>query len=257
MIKKEFVITDDNAKEYISYISAFIKEKVESANRKGVILGMSGGLDCSVVARLCQEAGVSVKLVMLPDGEDMSKTTSMEDSMKLVNEFGFDYRTINIKDICDEFENKINETLDVLPKINIRPRVRMTILYSLAQNNSSYVIGTGNLDERLLGYFTKWGDGASDLNPLAMLTKGEVRILARHLNVPPPIINKAPSAGLFEGQTDEAELGFTYPEIDRFILNGTTGNQETDNRLEARIKMSEHKLKPISVYDGIKRINFL
>ena len=247
---KNFVITDDNAQEYISYMSAFIKNKVESANRDGVVLGMSGGIDCSVVARLCQEAGIKVLLVMLPDGEDMTRSKSMEDAMKLINEFGFDHKTINIKSICDEFEGKIDESLDELSKINIRPRIRMAILYSLAQSRRSFVIGTGNFDERLLGYFTKWGDGASDLNPLAMLTKGEVRLLAKHLNVPDSIINKPPSAGLFDGQTDEAELGFTYNEIDSYILNGTTGNLETDTRLEKRISMSAHKLNPIPIYDG-------
>lgn len=250
MIYKNFIITEENAKEYIEIIKNFIKEKVESANRKGVFLGMSGGIDCSVVARLCQEAGVNIELVMLPDGEDMIRSKSMKDAMELINKFGFNYRTINIKDICDEFESKINENLNNLSKINIRPRTRMIILYSLAQNNHSFVIGTGNLDERLLGYFTKWGDGSSDLNPLGMLTKGEVRILARHLEVPESIINKAPSAGLYEGQTDEDELGFTYEEIDKYILNGTTGNIDTDKKLEKRITMSSHKLEPISIFEG-------
>jgi NAD+ synthase len=179
----------------------------------------------------------------------MKLSKSMEDSMKMVNQFGFDYNIINIKSICDEFESKIGEPLIELSKINIRPRVRMTILYSVAQTNKMFVIGTGNLDERLLGYFTKWGDGACDLNPLGLLTKKEVKILAHHLNIPDSIINKAPSAGLYEGQTDELELGFTYEEIDNYILNGTTENEDIDNRLKDRINMSSHKLNSIPIYE--------
>jgi len=110
------------------------------------------------------------------------------------------------------------------------------------------VIGTGNLAERTVGYFTKWGDGACDLNPLAMLTKQEVRTLARFLEVPDCIIAKQPSAGLWEGQTDEDELGMTYQQIDAYIINGTSGNPETDRKIEDRIAMSAHKLAPIPIF---------
>ncbi|MDR0850406.1 MAG: NAD(+) synthase [Christensenellaceae bacterium] len=251
MINKNFVITEKNAEQYISCIADFIRKSVERAGRSGVVLGMSGGIDSAVVARLCQKAGINVELVMLPDDENtVTNIKNIEDAMEMVNEFGFNYRIIDIKDICNQFENAIDEPLRTLSRMNIPPRVRMSVLYALAQNNSAFVIGTGNLDERLLGYFTKWGDGAHDLNPLGMLTKGEVRVLARHLEVPQSIINKPPSAGLYEGQTDEGELGATYEEIDNFILYGTSGSTEADQIIKNRIAMSTHKLASVPIFDG-------
>lgn len=173
--EKDFIVTDSNAQEYIVKIGEFIRDAVTSANRKGVVLGMSGGIDCSVVARLCQEAGVFVKLLLLPDDDNMKKSMSQRDAMALIDRFGFAYDICDIGEACRAVEKHF-DTLKELSQINIRPRMRMIVLYTAAQNDSLFVIGTGNLDERLLGYFTKWGDGACDLNPLGMMTKGEVRI---------------------------------------------------------------------------------
>lgn len=250
METKKFIITEQNVEEYVNKIATFIKTNVDKAKRSGVVLGMSGGIDCAVVARLCQVAQVPICLVLMPDGDTLTQKRHVDHAMELINTFNFDYKVINIYDACKQIETHIDETLSSLSFMNIRPRVRMTTLYAIAQNNDAFVIGTGNLDERLLGYFTKWGDGGCDLNPLAMLTKQEVRTLARYLQVPSSIIDKAPSAGLFEGQTDEDELGFTYDEIDQFILYKTTGDRQTDERLQSRIKMAEHKLKPIIIYEG-------
>jgi len=249
-VNKNFIITPQNTQEFVSKIGSFIKSCLESAGAKGVILGMSGGIDCSTVARICQSNGIYVKLVMLPDGSSMSIQNSMTDAMSLINKFNFEYKTIDISTACNQLERATEAELSDISRINIRPRIRMTTLYTIAQNEGLLVIGTGNLDERLLGYFTKWGDGASDLNPLGMLTKGEVRILARYLDVPKGIIDKPPSAALFEGQTDEADLGFTYDEIDRYILNGTTENPETDKKLETRITACSHKLQPIKIFEN-------
>jgi len=250
MSNKNFVVTDENVKDYVMRIATFIKKNVDTAGMDGVFLGMSSGIDCSVVSRLCQEAGVKITLVLLPDGQDMERSKSKADALELINQFDFDYKIIDIENICNSFENSIDEPLSKLSKMNIRPRTRMTILYALAQSHNCLVMGTGNLAERLLGYFTKWGDGANDLNPLGMLTKGEVRTLARYLKVPDCIINKPPSAGLFEGQTDEGELGFTYDDIDRYILKGTTNDNELDARLAKRILASAHKLNPVSIFEG-------
>ncbi|MDR0288387.1 MAG: NAD(+) synthase [Clostridiales bacterium] len=248
MFGKNFVITDDNAIEYVKKIGDFISSMVVGANRNGVVLGMSGGIDCSVAARLAQESGVGIRLYLMPDGEDMARSKSLEDAMKLIDKFNLEYKIINIKSVCDAVENAIAEPISDISRINIRPRVRMTTLYTIGQNSGRFVMGTGNLAERALGYFTKWGDGASDLNPLGMLTKSEVRVLASKLGVPHEIIDKPPSAGLFEGQTDEKDLGFTYSQIDEYILNGTCGNTEIDKKLIDRINMSAHKLNPIPIY---------
>ncbi|MCL1789772.1 MAG: NAD(+) synthase [Peptococcaceae bacterium] len=248
--EKKFVITEDTANEHIRSIGGFVRDIVTGARRKGVVLGMSGGIDCSVVARLCQEAGVYVKLFMLPDEDNMKKGSSHRDALALIDKFGFDYEVRDIGTACRAVEDELG-LLNDLSRLNIRPRMRMMMLYAVAQNESCFVIGTGNLDERLLGYFTKWGDGASDLNPLGLLTKGEVRILARHLGVPTAIVDKPASAGLFEGQTDEDELGISYDQMDAFILRGTSGSVEADSRIMARMAMSRHKLEPIRVYRAI------
>lgn len=272
MFEKNFVITDKNAEEYVGKIGGFIRERVNAAARKGIVLGMSGGLDSAVAARLCQAAGVPVLPVMLPDGKSMETSKSMEHAVLLMDKFGFEYKVINIGKACAEIEKAAGEachgdgihadgnkqvvaapdkgTLSDISKINIRPRVRMTVLYSLAQTMQRFVMGTGNLSERLLGYFTKWGDGASDLNPLGLLVKGEVRILARALGVPREIIDKAPSADLYEGQTDESDLGISYAEIDAYALTGTSGSAKADGKIKARIGMSLHKNNPVPIFAG-------
>lgn len=257
MGNKIFTITNDNVALYADKISNWIKSLVEKNNRKGVVLGMSGGIDCSVVARLCQIAKVDIHLVLMPCGTDMTKSKSHDHAIEFIDKFNFDFHIYDIQPAVEalsinnkEFISKTSETNKNLAYSNIRPRIRMTYLYELAQLTSRFVIGTGNMAERTVGYFTKWGDGACDLNPLAMLTKQEVYILAQYLNVPDNIINKKPSAGLWDGQTDEDELGMTYDEIDSYILTGTSGNKEIDEIIEKRINMSAHKLNPISIFEG-------
>jgi len=249
---KSFLINEKNVADYAEKIAAWIKEKVEQAHRKGVVLGMSGGVDCSVAARLCQLAGVDVHLVLMPYGDDMKNIKSHDHSMELIEKFNFPYHAFDIKPAVDALiipdvspYSKNSE----LSRANIRPRVRMTYLYQFAQLGNRFVMGTGNLSERTVGYFTKWGDGACDLNPMAMLVKQEVYTLARYLELPAGIITKKPSAGLWEGQTDENELGMSYAEIDAYIISGTSGNPETDRKLEERITMSAHKNAQIPFFE--------
>lgn len=257
MEHKNFVITEKNAKEYCEKIGAWIKKHIENAKANGVVLGMSSGVDCSTVARLCQNAGINTHLVLMPYGEDMRSSKSYSDAMELINKFNFDYHIFDIKPAVDvlqissdsEFIKNANPTNIELSKANIRPRVRMTYLYQYAQLNNLLVIGTGNLSERTVGYFTKWGDGGSDLNPIGMLTKKEVYILAKYLQVPECIINKKPSAGLWEGQTDEEELGIKYEQIDEYILNGTCGDEQIDNIIKMKNERAMHKLNQIPIFN--------
>jgi NAD+ synthase len=254
---KSFLINEQNVAEYAGKIAAWIKEQVEQAHRKGVVLGMSGGIDCCVTARLCQLAGVDVHLVQMPYGEDMKNTKSSDHSMELIEKFNFPHHVFDIKPAVDAliipadspFCRVSREHVE-LSRANIRPRVRMTYLYQFAQLSSRFVIGTGNLAERTVGYFTKWGDGACDLNPLGMLTKQEVRTLAYYLEVPACVIDKQPSAGLWDGQTDEDELGMTYAQIDARIINGTSGDPEVDKLIGKRIAMSAHKFAPTPIFEG-------
>lgn len=257
MNNKNFVITEENVEEYSNRISSWIKQIVKETKVSGVALGMSGGVDCSTVARLCQIAGVNVHLIFMPYGIDVTNSANYSDSMKLINKFKFDYHIFNIQPAVDSIQISSNSKIlqnskkenIKLSKANIRPRVRMTYLYQYAQINNLLVIGTSNLSERTLGYFTKWGDGASDLNPLGMITKKEVYILAKYLDVPKSIINKKPSADLWEAQTDEEELGITYEQIDNFILNGTSNNKEIDSLIKIKHKKAKHKLNQIPIFE--------
>lgn len=257
MYNKNFIITEENVKEYCEKIGEWIRKTVESANANGVVLGMSSGVDCSTVARLCQNAGVNTHLIIMPYGDDMTKTQNYSDAMELINKFKFDYHVFDIKPAVDSLQipndseiiKNANEINIELSKANIRPRVRMTYLYQYAQVNNLLVIGTGNLSECTVGYFTKWGDGACDLNPMRMITKKEVYILAKYLQVPECIINKKPSAGLWEGQTDEEELGIKYEQIDDFILKGTSGDNKIDEEILSKNKKSMHKLNGIQIFN--------
>ena len=256
---KQFLINEQNVAIYAEKIAVWIKEKVERAHRKGVVLGMSGGVDCCVVAQLCQFADVDVHLVLMPYGDDMKNSRSYDHSKLLIEKFNFAYHVFDIKPAVDALtilDNSPYCRKDAMPCVstlahaNIRPRVRMTYLYQFAQLNERFVIGTSNFSERLVGYFTKWGDGACDLNPLAKLVKHEVYTLARYLDVPSEIINKKPSAGLWDGQTDENELGMKYAQIDAYIINGTSGNQDIDRKIEEKRAMAAHKHAQIPVFEG-------
>lgn len=256
MEDKKFLVTEENVKEYCEKIGKWIKEKVEEAKAEGVVLGMSSGVDCSTASRLCQNAGINTHLVLMPYGEDMNNSKSYQDAMELINKFKFDYHIFDIKPAVDSLQIQASNILKnateasvQLSRANIRPRVRMTYLYEYAQVNNLLVIGTGNLSERTVGYFTKWGDGACDINPMGMLTKREVYILAKYLQVPECIINKKPSAGLWEGQTDEEELGIKYEQIDEFILKGASGDKEVDKVIKIKNERAMHKLKQIPIFN--------
>ena len=256
-VNKSFVVDNSNVEFYVDKITSWISERIKSAGCKGAILGMSGGIDCSVVACLCRKAGVDTHLVMMPYGDDMANSKSYVHAMELIDKFDFSYHIFDIKPAVDAISvtemipgfETIEENKS-LSQANVRPRVRMTYLYRLAQQGGRLVAGTGNLAECTVGYFTKWGDGAHDFNPLARMTKQEVYTLARHLGVPDCIINKKPSAGLWEGQTDEEELGMTYAQIDAFILNGSSGDEAIDRLIEKRIAISAHKFAEIPIFKG-------
>ncbi|MDR2233514.1 MAG: NAD(+) synthase [Tannerella sp.] len=253
MDKKTFLITTDNVAFYAADMGRWIGEKVRNAGMKGVIFGMSGGVDCSVVARLCQLGEVDLQLVLMPYGDDMERTQSLGHAMELIDRFAMAYHVFDIKSAVDALTSNrfaADEATVALSHANLRPRVRMAYLYQLAQMSGRFVCGTGNLSERTVGYFTKWGDGGCDINPLAMLTKQEVYVLAHYLDLPDSIIRKQPSAGLWAGQTDEAEMGITYREIDAFILDGTSGNSTVDEKIRRMIARSAHKFEPIPAYTG-------
>lgn len=241
-----------NVNEYVNKTLTWIREYVESANAKGVVLGMSGGIDCSVVARLCQMAGVDVHLAIMPYGDNMTTSGSYNDAMELINKFKFKYHVHDIKPAVDAEQTDLSLARNDQEKkkfefanANVRPRIRMTHLYNYAQAHDLLVVGTGNLSEILMGYSTKWGDAASDFNPLGDFLKTQVYIIAEYIGIPEKIRTKAPSAELWPGQTDEDELGVSYSAIDSYYQYGTCGNEEKDKIIAKKAKASVHKRRPV------------
>jgi NAD+ synthase len=166
------------------------------------------------------------------------------DAERIAEQFGLAAKVIDLAEARNEIIRAAGGVIRLTDSAlaNIAPRLRMTILYTVAASENRLVAGTGNRSEGYMGYFTKWGDGAFDFNPIADLTVTEIYEYLRFLKAPEFIISKAPSAGLFDGQTDESEMGVTYRSIDDYLLTGTV-NQRDKGVIEKYHKSSEHKRK--------------
>ena len=218
----------------VSKISEWIKQQVEESGKEGVVLGLSGGLDSAVTAALCKKALGKDKVlgVIMPC---YSFSQDIEDAQLTATTLGIATEYIDLSQVFDNL-------LEVLPEgskisqANLKPRLRMATLYYLASKLNYLVVGTGNKSEFMVGYFTKHGDGAVDIMPLADIYKTEVQELAKQLGIPEEIINKPPSAGLWEGQTDESEMGITYPELDRILKKMERGENIGSSPEEKLIK---------------------
>ncbi|AXK51069.1 NAD(+) synthase [Spiroplasma alleghenense] len=228
-------------KNYKDEIVKFIQEETKRAKADGVIVGVSGGIDSAVVSLLAKEAFPNDYLTVW-----MPISSSQED-LKCVNELIEEHKLLNVKvdlqpvfaSIKEELERtglKISE----LALANTKARLRMSSLYGLAQSKNYLVLGTDNAVEWHIGYFTKFGDGGCDLLPLVHLLKGEVGQLGKLLNVPNSIISRPPTASLWEGQTDEKEIGFSYQEIDSY-LEGDSSNLDLKKRIDSLHESSDHK----------------
>lgn len=236
------MITHENAKKEAENRIEWIKEVLAQSGAKGIILGLSGGKDSAVVVALAKKATDNVLGVILPCG---NIDRDEEDAWKLANALNVEAIKVDIKEPFELLNETINgalnqNRLEGLSVSNIKPRLRMTTLYAIGQQKGYLVAGTGNKSEATMGYFTKWGDGAHDFNPIADLTVQEVRILGEALGVPKDILYKAPSAGLWEGQTDEDEMGVTYAEIDEYLLTGNT-NDRAKALIESKREATAHK----------------
>jgi NAD+ synthase len=200
-------------------ISVFIRETVAMAGAKGVVLGLSGGIDSALVARLAVEAlgPGHVMGFSLPDAQ--VPRALREEISGYASNLGIAFREINIAPIEEAFTAAMGDgARDMVSRGNTKARIRMTLLYEAAHGANHLVVGTGNKSELLLGYFTKYGDGGVDLLPIGDLYKTSVFELAKELDLPEEIRKRAPTAGLWEGQTDEKELGFTYEFADRVLV---------------------------------------
>ena len=206
----------------------FIRETLAAAGAAGVVIGLSGGIDSAVAAALAVRAlgAESVLGVFMP--YRTSHPDSLSDAKAVAEHLGIESEYHEITDMADSFLAGIPEDA-LLRRGNVMARCRMIMLYDLSARDGRLVLGTGNRTETLLGYATLHGDAAFALNPLGDLYKAKVRLLARHLELPEIVLTKAPSADLWEDQTDEGELGFTYAEADRLLhhmIDDDLGDQQ-------------------------------
>ncbi|AKU80053.1 NAD(+) synthase [Spiroplasma turonicum] len=235
-------MNDKELNNYLDYLVNWIKEEVINANQKGVVVGISGGIDSAVVAAIAQRAFPNnTTVVWMP-----CESSDLDESCKndLIKELKFNNLVeVDLYKSFLTFKNELINSgveLSKLALANSKARLRMTTLYAIAQSNNYLVLGTDNLCEWHIGYFTKFGDGGVDLVPLIHMLKRDVRNAAKILGVPESIINRAPTASLWENQTDESEIGFSYDLIDDYLSNKNVAN-EVKNRVDYLHKISHHK----------------
>ncbi len=227
-------------------IANWIKNKVEEANAKGAVIGMSGGVDSSLAAVLCKKAlGDNLLGILMPCH---SNPSDLEHAKIVAEKFGIPTQTVDLTEIYDKLLKTLPDG-NQIAKANLKPRLRMLVLYYFANKLGYIVAGTGNKTEIMVGYFTKYGDGGVDIEPIGGLYKTQVRELAKELGIPEEIITKPPSAGLWEGQTDEGEMGITYEELDKILQALEKGDTEgldpeKVEKVKQMIRKSEHKRKP-------------
>lgn len=215
-------------------------------NKQKAVLGMSGGVDSSVVAALATQAlGTENIIAFSLPHQDFSSEDHKNDAREVADQFGISLKTIDIAPLCQPFFD-LQKQGKKMTLGNIMARVRMITLYAAANENDALVLGTGNKTELLTGFFTKWGDGAVDIEVLGNLWKTEVFALAKELKLPPNIYTKPPTAELFLGHTDEEEMGISYPELDTALQEWEKNSHKTPETEAEKIafqlvKNSEHK----------------
>ena len=218
----------------------WIKDIVKNSGAKRIIFGNSGGKGSALVGILCKLACENTVGVIMPCQSNRNYTIDKTDGENLAEAFEIENRLVDITPIKVAFEKALPDNDNVLALANMNPRIRMTVLYAIGQKEGRLVAGTGNLSEITMGYFTKWGDGACDFNPIADLTATEVKEYLKYFSAPEAIITKAPSAGLWDGQPDEEEMGITYAGLDRYILTGE-GSEYHKQKVENAKQKTKHK----------------
>lgn len=246
-------------KAIIDYMQTWLKEQVEAAGASGVVLGISGGLDSSVAGAIVQRVFPDAGLGLI-----MPCASVAEDELHgkiLVEQINLEHKVIDLTAVYEHMagllQSAVNPTNSQkrLLEANLKSRLRMITLYYTAQRLNYLVLGTGNKSELAVGYFTKYGDGGVDLQILGDLMKSEVLILADYLDIPIQIRSKAPSGGLWPGQTDEGEMGITYGELERY-LSGLPLPVPVEEKIAGMAHRSQHKrvMAPIAVIPEAMRL---
>lgn len=239
-------------------IVAFINSKVAESGASGAVIGLSGGIDSTLTAYLSVEAlgSENVLGLLLPE-KGITSEQDIDDALDVVKILGIEHKVIEISAVLQSFSKVITDfdKTNLIASGNLKARTRMCILYYHANLVNRMVVGTGNKTELLLGYFTKYGDGGVDIEPLGGLYKTQVRGLARHMGIPAGIIDKTPTAGLWKGQTDEGELGVSYETADKILTMLVDEKQDVSfvkkvfspdhvDRLVGLLRANEHKRMP-------------
>lgn len=241
--------------KHIDSIVSWLRERTEKAGAEGLVVGVSGGLDSAVVANLIKLAYPDQSLGVIIPIHTSEK--NIQDALAVTSACNIEAMTVDLTEthdlmyrtISDELiqAKSFNERKNQLADANLRARLRMSTLYTIATHRNYLVVGTDNASEWHTGYFTKYGDGGVDILPLVEFTKTEVRQMAKVLDVPDSVIHKVPSADLWEGQTDEMEMGITYDVIDAY-LNGETVPESDRVLIERMHVQTEHKRIRIPMY---------
>lgn len=240
--------------QYLEEIVQFLKTYFEEAQAKTYVLGLSGGVDSSLCAAIARKAVGKDKFLGIIIPIDSVNADAI-DAKKICQLLDLNYIIYDGTSLFNEFKKEaLNAglTLDRTALSNLKARLRMTILYAIAAVKQGLVIGTDNADERYTGYFTKHGDGACDILPIAHLLKGEVVAGAKMFGLSAEIAERVPTAGLYEGQTDEKEMGVTYSELDNYLL-GKPIAEEKKVRIEHLHELSRHKMEPTPMPKPFKR----
>lgn len=230
--------------QYLKEIESFLKNYLESNHMDSYVLGLSGGVDSSLVAAIARKAVGKDRLYCFAIDIE-SNPQDIIDAKSVAKELDLNLKVVNLTDTYHSYLKDLSgEDFIRLTKSNLKVRMRMVALFAYAQEKKGLVLGTDNADERYVGYFTKYGDGAADVLPIVHLTKSEVRDAAKMYGLSEILANRVPSAGLFEGQTDEKEMGISYKDLDDFLL-GKEIDPKAKERIEYLHKISEHKRKAI------------
>lgn len=216
-----------------------VKEYFKKNNIEKAVIGLSGGVDSALSLRLVADAigNYDVTALIMPE-KGLTKKENVEDAISFCKSSKVKYKVIEINPFLKDFK-KLKLKQNKNSWINLKPRIRMLILYNYANANNSLVVGTSNKTELKLGYFTKYGDGACDIEVIGDLYKTEVIALAKHLKLPLKIINKVPTAELYHGQTDEKELGGTYKDVDAMLK----GKKQKNIKIKSLIEKNKHKTR--------------